>query len=89
MKPRVRVKAGTRPHLTVVPMCRPINPDLTLVMDQVGKMVSDGQVASMAVTGVWHDGTVTTAYVNGGQTFALIGALRHLQRRVEMEVYAP
>lgn len=88
-KPRIRVKAKSRPNLTVVPMCRPIDPDLTRVLDHFGQLVGDGRIVSISVAGVWHDGTVTTAFVNGGQLFTMIGAIRHLQRRVEMEIFAP
>jgi hypothetical protein len=82
-KPRVRVKATSRPHLVVVEFPQP-EPDSEIlrVLDQFEEAAQAGRIVSIAVAGVTRDGAMSTAYVQGTQLITLMGATHHLLRRV-------
>lgn len=80
---RVRVKAVTRPHLTVVPhpSIKPA-PDLDMVLSQFEAMTANGSLQSIAVAGIGRDGAMHTAFVHNGRAIELMGAVNNLLRRV-------
>lgn len=85
-KPRVRIKAASRPHLTVVPFARPADPDVLHVLGQFDSFARSGYITGIAVAAVGSDGAVHTAYTQGDNIFTLIGALNHVTRRVQQGV---
>ncbi len=88
-KPRVRVKASSRPHLTVVPFTpHAIDPFVKQVADGLNEKVSSGQVVSVAIITVNVDRTISSAYVIGPDLFKLIGAVHNLQVRLDKAIEA-
>lgn len=82
MMPRVRVKARSR-TLTLVQFPAPESrPSVIETIDSVSTMVRDGNIDAIAISAVWHDGSVTTAYANGRERFALVGGVERLKARL-------
>ena len=79
---RVKVKATSRPMLTVVPMDRPVDAEIVSSIECIAKMAADGRLCSVAIAGVHRDGAVTTIYVTGGRTPELMGAIQVVTHRV-------
>lgn len=86
-KPVTRVKAKSRPLLSVVPINKAA-PDESVchVIEQFETMAIDGRLVSIAIAGVCRDGDVTSAYVVGPDAFKAMGAVWQLLRRVSSEV---
>ena len=81
---RVRVKAApARALLTVVPMDRPVNPEVLATLESLIIMAADGRLCSVALAGVHRDGSVTTAFVSGGRCVELMGATTVVQHRMQ------
>ena len=86
MKPVYRVKAQSRPMLTVVD-CKPLaDPDMLSMLGQFQQLAADGHIAGMAIAAARIDGGIATAYVKGERLFPLIGAVRAIGVRLEREI---
>lgn len=81
-KPRVRIKANSRPSLTVVPFTRPADPEVLEVLDQFDRFARSGYISGIAVAAVGSDGAVHTAFAQGHNVFTLLGAITYLRHRV-------
>jgi hypothetical protein len=82
-KPRVRVKARSRPHLVVVEYPKPeADADIMHVLEQFDESARSGRLVGIAVAGINRDGSMSTAYVQGPTLLSLMGATHHLLRRV-------
>lgn len=82
---RVRVKASSRPMLTVVPFV-PAPPDVNLELleriDEFAAMIEAGEIRCMAIAAVTHDGHIATTKAGDGGNFQLIGAMFELSQRL-------
>lgn len=74
-KPRVRVKAGRRPHLTVVPFERPVMPIARRVAEDLLKYVESGEITDFAIGFVWQDGVVGWAAASDRYKRSVIGGI--------------
>lgn len=82
---RVRIKARSRPIaplLTVVPFQPPQSDDVLAALEVLMDMALSGSLKSVAIAGTHHDGAITTAFANGGDTPRLMGALSVLNHRL-------
>lgn len=82
MKPRVRVKAGSRRVAQVVKFQRKPNADIAGMLAQFLERNEAGVLDGLAVAATWHDGTVSTAYTLGSENFKMLGCVEHLSARV-------
>ena len=77
-----RVKAGSRPLLTVVPMTVPVNEDAVEKIGHILDMAKDGTIDGVAVVGTKRDGGTVSAYAIGNSLYHLAGGVSFLQSRV-------
>ncbi len=82
MKPRVRVKAGSRRVAEVLKFQRRPDPVIADMLIQFIEKNEMGVLDGLAVAATWHDGTVSTAYTLGSQNFKMLGCVEHLSARV-------
>ena len=79
MKPRIRVKAKTRPHLTVVrlPVSQPDELN-TNVKDAIDELISEyeaGMIDGIAIVTVGEDGARIWNRIAGGYRITLAGGM--------------
>jgi hypothetical protein len=86
MKPVHRVKAPSRPMLTVVEFKREPDPDAISMLRGFIEAVERGEISGIAVAATRHGGGVTSAYVIGHSLFQLIGSVRNIEQRLVMEI---
>lgn len=86
MKPRFRIKAGSRPQFSVVQFEPRRDENVGYVLTQMNEMQANGDLLAIAVAAVRPGGSIATAYVSGGHLFPLFGALRALDKRISREL---
>ena len=79
---RIKVKAKSRPVLTIVPYERPVSDEILATLDTIMEMALSGSLKSVAIAGVHHDGAITTAYVTGEASVTLMGAISVVHHRL-------
>ncbi len=79
---RIKVKAKTRPVLTVVPYELPVSDDILATLDTIMDMALSGSLKAIAIAGVHHDGGITTSYVTGEESVTLMGAISVVHHRL-------
>lgn len=72
--------------LNVVPMARPVDPDVVTGLSNVMQMAENGEISEFAIAAVHRDGSVTTAFVADREVFALMGALLHVRDRISNKI---
>ncbi len=84
MKPRIKVKAKTRPHLTVVPFT-PAEPDNNVsvkdAIDELSRRHEAGEVESIAIVAIGDNGNTVWRRISGGWRITMAGALVEAQMR--------
>lgn len=81
-KPRYRVKAGSRPHLVVVPLRRRQNPLAVQVARELLEYVESGEISDFAAGIVWQDGGVGSCIATDYYKRSLIGGLDIAKHRI-------
>lgn len=80
-KPRIRVKATSRPHLVIVQFPKPDQPcGLPETIDRVQDERQN--FTAIAIAGVYNNGSVFTTFISGNDYFKLVGAVNHLTYRL-------
>ena len=78
MKPRIKVKAKSRPHLTVVPVQRPepdLNPNVKDAIDELISEFEAGMVDGIMIVTVGDDGSRIWQRIAGGYRITLAGGV--------------
>lgn len=64
----------------------PVSDDILETMKKFDVLVRAGRMKSIAIVGVQRDGTISSAYVTGGDVFPLMGGAYYLLQRISSTI---
>lgn len=80
MKPRYRVQATSRPHLTVVRTIAEPCPTVKLRLLEINSHIE--HLDAIAIVGIMRDGRIYSGFAPGNSLFRLIGGTSYLLKRL-------